>query len=217
MAIFSKKDGLGAELLLPAKSAFCFCCLFYFSLQYHHFYLFFYLILFCSKKCQLPFFPSFFSVFIPLSTPSKILPKVIMTLNFARNRQVLGGEGVVSIIFSCWEILLGRVPNSSKLSMWTLQILPRPSTASTGTTSRRYFERMESPHLVEIIKSFYENFTGCFCDGDISALVSGRGVSCPHCFSVLLWIGSCREPLRISLGASDGHPPTWKTWITLMM
>ena len=117
MAIFSKKDGLGAELLLPAKSAFCFCCLFYFSLQYHHFYLFFYLILFCSKKCQLPFFPSFFSVFIPLSTPSKILPKVIMTLNFARNRQVLGGEGVVSIIFSCREILLGRVPNGSKLSV----------------------------------------------------------------------------------------------------
>ena len=181
------------------------------------FIFFFTWFFFVLRNVSCPFSLHFFSVFIPLSTPNKILPKVIMTLNFARNRQVLGGEGVVSIIFSCREILLGRVPNSSKLSMWTLQILPRPSTASTGTTSRRYFERMESPHLVEIIKSFYENFTGCFCDGDISALVSGRGVSCPHCFSVLLWIGSCREPLRISLGASDGHPPTWKTWITLMM
>ena len=59
----NSQSGLGAELLLRAKSAFCFCCLFYFSLQYHHFYLFFYLILFCSKKCQLPFFPSFFFCF----------------------------------------------------------------------------------------------------------------------------------------------------------
>ena len=47
----NSQTGLGAELLLPAKSAFCFCCLFYFSRQYHHFYhFFFYLILFFSKK-----------------------------------------------------------------------------------------------------------------------------------------------------------------------
>ena len=136
----NSQSGLGAELLLPAKSAFFFCCLFYFSLQ--TFTWFFFVL----RNVSCPFSLPFFSVFIPLSTPSKILPKAIMTLNFARNRQVSGeGEGVVSIIFSCREILLGRVPNSSKLSMWTLQILPRPSTASTGTTSRRYFERMESP------------------------------------------------------------------------
>ena len=45
-----------------------------------------------------------------------------------------------------------------------------------------------------------------------STLVSDRGVSCPHCFSALLWTESCDTPLRIRSGASDGHPlPIWKT------
>ena len=164
----NSQSGLGAELLLPAKSAFCFCCLSIFPhnififIFYHFVYFFFTWFFFVLRNYHMgalcfffdtvlvhvscPFSLPFFSVFFfPLSTPSKILPKVIMTLNFARNWQVSGGEGVVSIIFSCREILLGRVPNGNKLSMWTLQILPRPSTASTGTTSRRYFEWMESP------------------------------------------------------------------------
>ena len=38
-----------------------------------------------------------------------------------------------------------------------------------------------------------------------STLVSDRGVSCPHCFSTLLWTGSCGVPLRIRSGASDGR------------
>ena len=47
---------------------------------------------------------SFFSVFILLSTPRKILAEVIMTLNFTGNRQVSGQEAVLSIRFSRREM-----------------------------------------------------------------------------------------------------------------
>ena len=51
-----------------------------------------------------------------------------------------------------------------------------------------------------------------------STLVSGRGLSCPHYFSTLLWTGSCGAPLRIRSGALNGHLfPTWRTRIMLMM
>ena len=37
----NSRTGLGAELFLPAKSAFCICGLFYFFLYYRHFFSFF--------------------------------------------------------------------------------------------------------------------------------------------------------------------------------
>ena len=54
----NSQSGLGAELLLPAKSAFCFCGLFYFFLYYRHFFSFFlpYLFFFAEKLCFLCFF-----------------------------------------------------------------------------------------------------------------------------------------------------------------
>ena len=54
--------------------------------------------------CRLVFSLSFFSVFILLSTPRKILAEVIMTLNFTGNRQVSGQEAVLSIRFSRREM-----------------------------------------------------------------------------------------------------------------
>ena len=54
--------------------------------------------------CRLVFFPFLFFCFILLSTPSKILAEVIMTLNFTGNRQVSGQEAVLSIRFSRREM-----------------------------------------------------------------------------------------------------------------
>ena len=72
-------------------------------------------------------------------------------------------------------------------------------------------------HLVEIIKSFYDNFTCSVGDGDFLFKVD-TGVRNGCVMSTLLFnlvvTRSCGAPLRISLEASDGQlSPTWKTWI----
>ena len=107
----------------PRTLHLAFVVFFYFSLYYYHFLSFlFKFIIFCFWEIIslvhlfcLFFYTvlvlvgwffslSFFSVFILLSTPSKSLAKVIMTLNFTGNRQVSGQEKVLSIRFSRREM-----------------------------------------------------------------------------------------------------------------
>ena len=77
-------------------------------------------------------------------------------------------------------------------------------------------------HLVEIIKSFNENFTCCVGDGNMLFEVHtdvrhGCVMSTLRFNLVLNWI--MRRNTEDQFRSSDGQPssPTWKTWITLMM
>ena len=86
----------------------------------------------------------------------------------------------------------------------------------TDTASERYYERMESPPtLLRLSKASMTTLPAVLVMVTSyvkSTLVSDKGVSCPHCFSTLLWTGSCGAPMRIRSGASDGRPfPVWKT------
>ena len=64
----NSRTGLGAELLLPAKSAFCFRCLFYFSPLISSFYLSFYFLSFFGSFDRCRFF--FLSIYLCLFSTS---------------------------------------------------------------------------------------------------------------------------------------------------
>ena len=61
----NSRTGLGAELLLPAEFAFCFCCFFYFSPLLSSFYLFFLFPFFfvLSSRNGFVFFKRFLGLF----------------------------------------------------------------------------------------------------------------------------------------------------------
>ena len=162
----NSRIGLGAELLLSAKSAFCFCCLFFFS----------------SKSSCL----SSFYLILFLLRNYAIIARWRWTLNFKRNRQVSWEEGAVSIIFSNREIFLNGVPLNSVVNslckdcrfcqglqkLW--KIFRANGIPSHLERSSRAFMTTLPTVLVMVISDLK------------STLVSDVGVSCPHCFSILL-------------------------------
>ena len=152
-----------------------------------------------------------------LSTPSKILAKVIMKrLSLAVGHKLRveqagfrRGRGYIDHIFTLRNIIEQSTEWQRTLFVNFVD-LPRSSTVYTDTASGRYYEGMESPPTLLRLSKFSMitlparllMVTSYFK----STLVSDRGVSSPHCFSTLLCTGSCGAALRIRSGASDGCP-----------
>ena len=85
----------------------------------------------------------------PWKDPSKSNQETLITVWGPQVSKDTGSvqkrKEVVLTTIQRWEILSNNAPNGSDLSMWTLQILPRPSTVYTGTASGGHYEPLKSP------------------------------------------------------------------------